>query len=91
MSDDYYIVTDYTTYKDSAKPSLVLRRIHNGEEVRCRIKQAAIFKAQPFGQFAVLRVPYITYAFRKKLIDGKWVDTDEREAILEEYEVIKND
>lgn len=91
MSDDYYIVADYTTYKDSAKPSLVLRRIHNGEEVRCRIKQAAIFKAQPFGQFAVLRVPYITYAFRKKLIDGKWVDTDEREAILEEYEVIKND
>lgn len=91
MSDDYYIVTDYTTYKDSAKPSLVLRRIHNGEEVRCRIKQAAIFKAQPFGQFAVLRVPYISYAFRKKLIDGKWVDTDEREAILEEYEVIKND
>lgn len=91
MSDDYYIVVDYTTYKDSAKPSLVLRRIHNGEEVRCRIKQAAIFKAQPFGQFAVLRVPYITYAFRKKLVDGKWVDTDEREAILEEYEVIKND
>lgn len=91
MSDDYYIVADYTTYKDSAKPSLILRRIHNGEEVRCRIKQAAIFKAQPFGQFAVLRVPYITYAFRKKLIDGKWVDTDEREAILEEYEVIKND
>lgn len=91
MSDDYYIVVDYTTYKDSAKPSLVLRRIHNGEEVRCRIKQAAIFKAQPFGQFAVLRVPYVTYAFRKKLIDGKWVDTDEREAILEEYEVIKND
>ena len=91
MSDDYYIVADYTTYKDSAKPSLVLRRIHNGEEVRCRIKQAAIFKAQPFGQFAVLRVPYITYAFRKKLVDGKWVDTDEREAILEEYEVIKND
>jgi DNA polymerase III alpha subunit len=91
MSDDYYIVADYTTYKDSAKPSLVLRRIHNGEEVRCRIKQAAIFKAQPFGQFAVLRVPYISYAFRKKLIDGKWVDTDEREAILEEYEVIKND
>ena len=91
MSNDYYIVADYTTYKDSVKPSLVLRRIHNGEEVRCRIKQAAIFKAQPFGQFAVLRVPYITYAFRKKLIDGKWVDTDEREAILEEYEVIKND
>ena len=91
MSDDYYIVIDYTTYKDSAKPSLVLHRICNGENVKCRIKQAAIFKAQPFGQFAVLRVPYITYAFRKKLVDGKWMDTDEREAILEEYEVIKND
>lgn len=91
MSDDYYIVTDYTTYKDSAKPSLVLRRIHNGEEVRCRIKQAAIFKAQPFGQFAVLRVPYFTSVFRKKLVDGKWVDSNEKELLLEEYEVIKND
>lgn len=91
MSDDYYIVTEYTTYKDSAKPSLVLRRIHNGEDVRTRIKQAAIFKAQPFGMFAVLRVPCFTSVFRKKLVDGKWIDSDERELLLEEYEVIKND
>lgn len=91
MSKEYYIVTSYTTYKDSAKPSLVLRCINNGIEERCRIKQAAIFKARPFGMFAVLQVPYFTSAFKKKLVDGKWVDSDERELLLEEYMVIKND
>lgn len=91
MSDDYYIVTEYTTYKDSAKPSLVLHRISDGKELRTRIKQAAIFKAQPFGMFAVLRVPCFTSVFRKKFVDGKWIDSEEKELLLEEYEVIKND
>lgn len=90
IDDEYYIVTGYTVYSDSAKPSLVLHHISDGQEVKCRIRQANVFKAQPFGAFSVLQVPYIRYAFRKKMIDGEWVDTDEREAVLEEYNVIKN-
>lgn len=90
VADDYYIVTGYTVYRDSAKPSLVLRRICDGKETKCRIKQASIFKHNPFGQFSILKVPSFTSAPRKRLVDGKWVDTDEFENLLEEYQVVKN-
>lgn len=91
MSEDYYIVTDFKTYKDPAKPVLILRKVFNGEEIKTRIKQASIFKAQPFGQFSILRIQNFAYAFKKKIVGGQWQDSDEQEIVLEEYEVIKNE
>lgn len=89
MADYYYIVTDFMTYKDSCKPTVILRNIHNGEEIKTRIKQSKIFKEHPFGQFSILRVDDFTYEFKKKPVNGKWMETDETEPILTEYEVYK--
>ena len=91
MADYYYIVIDFVTYNDPCKPTLVLRNIHNGEEIKTRIKQSKIFKSQPFGQFSILKIDGFTYEFKKKVVDGKWQSTDETEPILEYYEVIKNE
>lgn len=91
MADYYYIVTDFVTFKDAAKPTLVLRRICDGEEIKTRIKQNKIFKQQPFGCFSILKVEGFTYVFKKKLVEGEWVSTDETEPILESYEVIRNE
>lgn len=91
MADYYYIVTDFVTFKDAAKPTMVLRRICDGEEIKTRIKQSKIFKSQPFGCFSILKIEGFTYAFKKKLIDGEWKDTDETEPVLEEYEVMRNE
>lgn len=89
MSDCYWIVIDFQTFKDPCKPTLILRRICNGEEIKVKIKQSKIFKSQPFGQLSVLKIEGFTYEFKKKLVDGKWVSTDETEPTLCEYEVIK--
>ena len=89
MADYYYIVIDFQTYKDPAKPVVILRRICDGEEIKSRIKQAKIFKQQPFGCFSILRIDGFTYEFKKKLINGEWKSTDETEPILEEFEVVK--
>lgn len=91
MADYYYIVTDFTTFKDAAKPTMVLRRICDGEEIKTRIKQSKIFKSQPFGCFSILKIEGFTYVFKKKLINGEWKDTDEMEPVLEEYEVMRNE
>ena len=91
MADYYYIVVGFTTYNDATKPSLVLRNIKNGEEIKTRIKQSKIFKNQPFGQFSILRIDSFTYEFKKRIVDGKWQSTDETEPILEFFEVIKNE
>lgn len=89
MADDYYIVIDFVTYKDPAKPVLVLRRICDGEEIKTRIKQSKIFKQQPFGCFSILKVDDFVCEYKKKLVDGHWVETEEVEQVLECYEVMK--
>lgn len=90
VSDYYYIVTEFTTYKEATRPTVILRNIATGNEVKTRIKQSKIFKQNPFGLFSILRVDGFTIEFKKKLVDGKWTTSDEMEEILENYEVMKD-
>ena len=89
IADYYYIVVGFKTYKDAAKPQLILRQLKTGKQTKTRIKQSKIYKQNPFGMFSILKIEGFTMDFKKKLIDGKWTSTDELEPILEEYEVIK--
>lgn len=88
MADDYYIVVGFDD-KYGCRPNLILRRICDGEEVKTRIKQSKIFKTQPFGLYSILRIEGFTYMFKKRKVDGKWISTDETEAILESYDCMK--
>ena len=69
---------------------MLLHNLKTGEEIKTRIKQSKIYRNNPFGEFAVLCIEGFTMDFKKKLIGGTWQTTDEREPILEAYEVIKN-
>ena len=89
MSDHYYIVVDFKTYKDPCKPTVILRNLHSGNEIKTRIKQSRTFKEHPFGQFSILGINRFSYEFKKKPVNGKWVETDETEPILTDYEVYK--
>ena len=89
VADFYYIVVDYKTFKDETKPHVVLRNIKTGEEVKTRIREGKIYKQSPFGEFSVLKVDNFALKPKKKPINGEWVETDELEQILVEYEVIK--
>jgi len=89
VSEFYYIVIDFKTYKDVTRPYLILRNIKSGEEVKARIKQGKIFKESPFGQFSVIKIKEFELCFKKKNIGGDWVVTDEIENVLEQYEFIK--
>lgn len=89
MADDYYIVIGFVTYKNPCAPNLVLRRICDGEETRCRIKQSKVFKESPFGLYSILKIDGFTYDFKSKKINGEWQKSDEREIVLESYECMK--
>lgn len=89
MADDYYIVTGFVTYKNPCTPNLVLRRICDGEEIGCRIKQSKVFKESPFGLYSILKIEGFTYDFKSKKINGEWQKADERETVLENYECMK--
>lgn len=89
ISDKYYVVIDYKTYKDETKPYFTLRNLNTGEETKTRIKQGKIYRQNPFGEFSILKVDGFTWDYKKKMINGEWRYSDEQEPILEEYEVIK--
>lgn len=89
VSDNYYIIVDYKTFKDITKPYFTARKVKTGEEVHSRIKQSRIFKENPFGLYSVLKIKEFDKEFKKKPINGVWTVTDELEDVLTSYEVIK--
>ena len=89
VSDNYYIIVDYKTFKDITKPYFTARKVRTGEEVHSRIKQSRIFKESPFGLYSVLKIKEFDKEFKKKPINGVWTVTDELEDVLTNYEVIK--
>jgi len=89
LADHYYVVLNFKTFSDPTKPHFTLRNVSTGEEIKTRIKQSKLYKEEPFGDFAVLDIRGFTYAHKKKNIGGEWVETDELEPIVTEYEVMK--
>ena len=89
VSEKYYIVTSFTTYRNPATPYLVLHRIKDGVDIKTRIKKSSVFKDQPFGEYSILKINEFTRSYKSKMINGSWQKTDEAEDVLEQYEVIK--
>ena len=89
IADYYYIVIDFKTYKDDTRPYLILRQLQTGKEIKTRIKQSKIYKSAPFGEFSILKIEGFTEDFKGKYVNDEYIKTDERELILEEYEVIR--
>lgn len=89
IADYYYIVIDFKIYKDDTRPYLILRQLQTGNEIKTRIKQSKIYKSAPFGEFSILKIEGFTEDFKGKYVNDEYIKTDERELILEEYEVIK--
>ena len=89
IADYYYIVTEFEQYKDASRPYFALYNLKTGESIRTKIRQSKIYKENPFGLYSVLDIRGFTYKNKTKLVDGEWTKTEELEAIVEIYEVIK--
>jgi DNA polymerase-3 subunit alpha len=89
VSEKFYVVLDFKTYKDKLKPYLLLRNIKTGEELKTKIKQGQLFRENPFKQFSILKVEEFTEQFKSRLVCGEWKKIDELEKILTDYTVVK--
>lgn len=90
IDESYYVVVGFKTYSDPSRPAVILRQIKTGNEIKTRIKQGKVYRQNPFGEFAFLKVDSFTEVPKIKLVNGDWVKTDETEQVLEYYEVVKN-
>ena len=89
VHESYYIVTDYKTFKEIRKPYTILHNVRTGEDVKARVTKVKVFENNPFGLYSILKIPQFTVKPKKKCVNGEWIDSDENENILDEYEVIK--
>lgn len=85
--NNFYIISEYKTYKDNTKPYVVLYNVKTGEMLKTKIKDGKIFSSNPFKLYDLLKVIKFKIQKKTKNIDGKWMKTEEDEQILFEYEV----
>ena len=88
IEQDYYIVLNYRTYKNPRKPYFRLRNLHDGHEIDTKIKDARLYEERPFGEYSVIYVYDLPKVPKKKLVDGKWIDSEELELVLRDYDVV---
>ena len=89
VNEQYYIVTDYKTFKETRKPYVTLHQIKTGEDIKTRIKSVKVYENAPFGLYSILRIKEFTMSPKTKNVNGEWVPSEELEPILTSYEFIK--
>lgn len=82
--ENLYIITEIDT---KYTPRLRAYCIKTGDIETWKCKKCDM-KNNQFGEFNVLRVKSLTERFKRKKIDGEWIQTDEKEMYLSEWEVI---
>jgi DNA polymerase III subunit alpha len=81
-----YYVMEYKTYNDKCKPYVTLYHLKTGESVKTKVTSAKEFSLHPFKQGNILNV-WFKDKYKSKMIDGKWVKTDELEKVINTWEV----
>ena len=89
IADYYYIVTEFSQYSDASRPYFTLYNLKTGESIKTKIRQGKVYKENPFGLYSVLDIRGFTYKNKTKLVNGEWAKSEELEAVVETYEVIK--
>lgn len=84
----FYIVTEIKTYKDKNKPYMQLYRIKNGEMVKAKVKKADVYKQKPFEVYNLIKATEIKEEFKKKKVDDKWINTDEKQLVINDWLIL---
>ena len=79
-----YMVTGIDT---KYTPKLRLYKISNGEILEVKCKKADM-KKNEFGEFSIVQVKKLSERYKRKKINEEWVQTDEKELYLSEWNVL---
>src|SRR5690606_13719545 len=80
-----YIVTDIDT---KYAPRLRLYQLKDGSVMNIKCYKSDL-KRNEFGMFNIIRIKKIVEKKRKRKVDDEWVELDETEKILKDWDVLK--
>lgn len=81
-----YYVTNLKTYKDKNKPYLELYHLKTGETLKTKVTSPNEYIINPFKEKDIINC-WFKNKTKSKMVDGKWVKTNETEKVLYSWEV----
>lgn len=84
---NFYMITEFKTYKNKRKPYVTLYQIKTGETIKTKVTSEKLFIENPFKLFDMLKVTEFKEQNKMKKINGEWTKTDEKEKILKGWDV----
>ena len=88
LDSSYYVVTDFKVFKNKNKPYVTLYRPQDGKLIKTKVFNGNKFSGEPFYLYSILKIDKFYTRFKSKLINGKWVNTEEQEDVIDDYTVI---
>lgn len=87
--DNLYYVSEMKIYKDKCKPYVTLYQLKTGKTIKSKVYKADEYVISPFKENSILNI-WFDDKCKSKLIDGKWVKTNEKEKVMSHWEIVKN-
>ena len=84
-----YYVTEMKVYKDKCKPYVTLYHLKTGITLKTKVVSANEYANAPFKENSILNV-WFDDKYKRQLVNGKWIKTDEKEKVMAHWEIMKN-
>ena len=87
--DSLYYVSEMKIYKDKCKPYVTLYQLKTGKIIKSKVYKADEYAISPFKENSILNI-WLDDKCKSKLVNGKWVKTNEKEKVMSHWEIVKN-
>lgn len=87
--DSLYYVSEMKIYKDKCKPYVTLYQLKTGKIIKSKVYKADEYAISPFKENSILNI-WLDDKCKSKLVNGKWVKTNEKERVMSHWEIVKN-
>lgn len=89
VPDSLYYVSEMKIYKDKCKPYVTLYQLKTGKIIKSKVYKADEYAISPFKENSILNI-WLDDKCKSKLVNGKWVKTNEKEKVMSHWEIVKN-
>lgn len=87
--DSLYYVSEMKIYKDKCKPYVTLYQLKTGKIIKSKVYKGDEYAISPFKENSILNI-WLDDKCKSKLVNGKWVKTNEKEKVMSHWEIVKN-
>ena len=87
--DSLYYVSEMKIYKDKCKPYVTLYHLKTGKIIKSKVYKADEYATSPFKENSILNI-WFDDKCKSRLVNGKWVKTNEKEKVMSHWEIVKN-